>query len=251
MTEVPQLLQQKAIDYARSYAKTKMADFDAAQMYMARFDKDLAPIFGSTPREKEPAVGPREIQDWEIANFLNEFLLDAAARTETIRFEDSGTVTGDIAAIAIPDNYLKTITLRLGTDDNVEPVDDQSWYDWSDSTLTPSHSIARVFGEAIEVYPTPAANTEYVLRYVGRPTTLVEGSDKQELPIELQLRAINYARGHAKLIEGDKSMSDRYLGMALEGLAPSEPRQRFVPGPIQLVPQESVFESADYTRRGW
>jgi len=217
---------------------------------MARFEKDLAPIFRTTPLEKEAAASPREVQDHEIRNLLNEFLLECAARTETIRFEETGTTSGTSNAITIPDSFLKTITLRIGSDD-VETVDDQDWWDWTDSAASPTHSLSRVFGSYIEIYPTPAANAAYVLRYVGKPSELVEGEDMQELPVELQIRAINYARGHAKLIEGDKSTADRYIGMAYDGLPPYESRQRFVPGPIQLVPSSTPFESDDYTRRGW
>lgn len=183
----------------------------------------------------------------EILGWLNDGCHDLAARTRTIRREATGTQSDN--TLTLPTDFLEPITLRLGDDDDVEFVDDDVWWTWSDAGADLTHTIARVFGANIDLYPTPAASTAYVLRYISLPAELTADGDISELPANLHPKATLYALWQAMMKLAEDGKADRFLGMYEEGLPPLPTgTARFNPGPITLWYQPGPFDEDPQAR---
>src|SRR6266540_4355797 len=99
-------------------------------------------------RDDAAADADRAVQDSEIQGWLDEAQLDIAWRTETFRKEVAAT-WGATYQLPAPADLIRVLQLRLGTDD-VAFVNDQVFWDWKDSTGTPSVPVGRVFGSNLE-----------------------------------------------------------------------------------------------------
>lgn len=184
------------------------------------------------------------IADGELEDWINEAYLDIAARERLLTAETSGTTSGN--SIALPDTFVSVITLRLGTTD-VQFVDDDTWWAYSDQASSPDTTLGRVFNETIELYPTPSTGTAYKIRYVKKPTALSAGADVPAIPEELHKKLVFYAVSRGKLKEGQEGMSDRYMAMYEEGLASLNSRSRVVPGPLFITMSGGPFDTIDST----
>lgn len=171
------------------------------------------------------------ITDAEITRYLNEGMLDLAARLRLLQAESSGTTSG--SSISLPADFVAAISLRLGTDD-VEFVDDDTFWMSSDDGTTPVRTLGRVFNDTIELYPTPSTGTAYKLRYSKKPTALATGTDTPALPEELHRKLVFYAASLVRLKEEAEGHADRYMAMYEDGLPALSPRERIIPGPITL-----------------
>jgi hypothetical protein len=181
------------------------------------------------------------ITDAMIDRWANEANLDIAART--LGLQDAVAATTSDNTVPLPADFLEPITLRLGTDDDVEFVDDEVWFTHSDGGTTLNHTIARVWKADIEVYPTPAANTAYSLRYYKAPASLSAGGDVPAVAVEQHIRIVNYARAHAKLVLGEIREHDTYLGLYERGLPePRGSRAKLNPGPLTVSLEPGPFD---------
>lgn len=124
-------------------------------------------------------------------------------------------------------------------------VDDDLWWAYSDDAADPEVTLGRVFNETIELYPTPEVGTAYKIRYVKKPTALSAGGDAPAIPEELHKKLVFYATSRGKLKEGQEGMSDRYMAMYEEGLAPLNSRSRVVPGPLTITMERGPFDTFD------
>jgi hypothetical protein len=180
----------------------------------------------------------------DVRAWLNDAQTELATRLDLIRREVSASTDGT-NLIALPDDNLTVLSLRLGTDD-VEFVDDDIWNAWSDLGSSPSSTIARIFAGNLELYPTPDTDTDYTLRYAALPTELVEDTDESELPPQWHVHLTFYAISQAYAKEKDVFMADRWLARWEESL-PQMPfgREALDPGPTNLVPMAGPFDVLD------
>lgn len=175
----------------------------------------------------------------EVDTWLNEAQLDLATRLELLRYEWSGTTTDNTVPLSDGTStpaVVHILSLRLGTID-VSFVDDTTWNDYSDNARDAVVTIARVFNENIELYPTPTVGTAWKLRGVQEPLALTAPQDKPMLPHQFHPKMVNYARYQALLKDG----SDRwqaYAAQYAENLPP--PPLGFV----KLMPEPFIFSFA-------
>lgn len=176
-----------------------------------------------------------DVDDW-----LNEGYFDLNARLQYLRAEDTGTVSGDLTLPLTP-RVLTVLSLRLGIDD-VEFVDDDVFWSWSDDAGTPKTTLGRVFEGVIELYPAPAA-ASYALRYIREPTLLDSDDDEPELPQHLQVKLIRYAQAQAFLKMDQANEFTAYLALYEEGL-PGPPGiiKPINPGPLTVTRELGPFD---------
>lgn len=258
------------------------------------------------------------ITDANIVDWSNEAQLDLQARIKILTASTTGTTSGN--TIALPYNLLEATSLRIGTTD-YRFVDEDTWWSWSDAGLTPNEPIARVFADAIELYPTPATGSTYSLRFFRKPSRMIVGetaapvatssgsaaaeiatintaaphglavgdivdvvgvtptayngrwyvltvpdtdtftahigstpaaisvqgtvelTDEPELPEELHIRIVNYARYHAKLLLGEVAEAEQYLVLYERDLPPNSlAHSRIQPGPISVIVDPGPFD---------
>lgn len=142
----------------------------------------------------------------------------------------------------MPADCVQVLSLRLGSDD-VEFVDDATWNAYSDATGYTSHTLGRVFGSTIELYPTPSAGTSYAIRYAYVPLALAQPEDEPEIAANLQPRLVQYTLAMCKYKEGEPGEGDRYLSLYEAGL-PAPPLGSLTqrPGPLSIGFAEGPFD---------
>ena len=190
------------------------------------------------------------VEDQEVEDLLNEAYLDLTARLRLLRKEATGTTTAT-GTITLPTDYIEMVwlsvlpTVTSEYQEHVEWADDRVFDSWRLPGDTPESLLARIFNGTIETYPV-AASCAYTMRYVYKPTALDSAADEPSIPEELQVRMVNYARGHTKYKEGEIDEGDRYLALYEQGL-PSSPMSshRERPGPINMTPAPGWAE--DYS----
>ncbi len=185
------------------------------------------------------------ISDGEIDDLLNEAQLEIAARTLSIQKNTTGTFT--TYQLALPADYLAVTSLRVGSElEDVEWVDDATWDSWSRSESDPPRSIARVFANNFEVYPSPDSGTAYTLRYARTPTLLSGDSDVPEVVMAYQHNMIHYAQAYSKLKDGETGEHEAYLSMFRENLPEtSGPTTNYKPGPFTIRFEAGPFDTPD------
>jgi hypothetical protein len=192
-------------------------------------------------RDDAASDSDRFVQNSEIDGWLNEAALDIAWRTRTFRREETSTWSAATKLPTLPTDFVSVLQLRLGTDD-VEFVDDQLFWDWKDSTGTPAHPLGRVFGQTMEVYPSPVAGTAYALRYVARPAVLDSDADQPDIPQTWQLKMVRYAQAMAQTALHEFADADRYMALYEAGLPARPNNEKNMPGPLQLSPAMGPFD---------
>lgn len=187
------------------------------------------------------------IEDSDVEDWINDAQLDLTARLQLNQQEVTGTTSAG-GLVTLPTGYLTTIWFSVLEDSTaarqtiVEFVNDVVYDSWRLSPSTPANTLGRIFDGSIETYPVVVSQA-YTLRYILAPTELNSSADIPDIPVELHLRLVNYARGQAKYAEGELSEGDRYMGMYEAGLpAPPTSVSRNIPGPLNLVPAPSIFD---------
>ncbi len=190
------------------------------------------------------------IEDEDLAVWINEAYKDIASRLQIAQREEAWHIGGATPAerqtLPLPTSSgrstYEVLSLRLGTVD-VQFVNDDLFNDWQDGHDVPPVTIARIFDGQIELYPIPAENTEYTLRYAFVPADLVQASDQHMLPTHLERKLVEYAVASAKLKDGDDATSDRFFARYEQGLPQlSTGRETLQPGPMSFQPAQSWFE---------
>jgi hypothetical protein len=268
-SDLPYALQVRVIHMARAMALYKEMRQGEGDRHMQLAQQGLDPGTLDVPTEKgeaptwprwNPVLGePREVEDYEIIDFINEGLLEIAWRELPFEREESEVVgAGD--AVPLPDDFLKLISLRLsvsGEDGyyNVESVPSDTFGMWkfNSENAVPAHRIMRVFSTNLEVYPSIPEDTTYYLRYHARPALLVLANDRPDLPIQLQERVINFARAQALWSVAwnalDMQRADRYFQMFAAGLNDRPIIERLNSGPLQLLYEDGPFDVAEAKHR--
>jgi hypothetical protein len=175
----------------------------------------------------------------DIVAFLNEGLVDLAARLELFEREVLDTTDGT-AFIAFPtslDGVVRIIALELGDG----YVDDVVWTSRADFDLvrdtdsTPGLVLGHVFNERIELYPTPATGTPYRLTYKRLPTMPDSGDDDVGVPPELERKLREYATWKALMKLGRLEDALVWHQLYEDGLpVPALARKRTLPGPLTM-----------------
>jgi hypothetical protein len=184
-------------------------------------------------------VTPEQVDAW-----INEGLRDLAQRWAGLYGEEAGVTTD--GAVAIPDDLIRPMSLRLGTDDVNFDVTQDEWFGMHDSSMMPVPTAGRVFGNSIELYPPPTDGTAFVLRYVRMPEALADEADVPELPLELHDKLVQFATARGLYKEREDALADRYRQEYEHGLPrrtlgafrkAQPPTFRFEPGPFDLDPE--------------
>ena len=187
------------------------------------------------------------LSDTSIGNWLNEAQLDVNARLGVLKkgVDDTFDVNGKDT---LPTDFLREDALYIATEESTsfntpQFTNDEVFLSWKNGPGTPPGTLARIHNEKIETFPI-AANKSYTMEYFYKPTRLEAGPDVSALPEELHVRLINYARAHAKWVEGEQGEGDRYWTLYTEGL-PSAPTglYRTRPGPFGFVAAPSYWDS--------
>lgn len=182
-----------------------------------------------------------------VTSWLNEAYFDLCARLRYPEVTGTGT-TSATGTIALPADFVEAKRLYATNADGTEEV-----LTWVDSDVFLSYSLTgdnplgggifRIWDDTIETYPALESQA-YTLEYTGQPTQLSSGTDKPtDLPPELHMRLVQYARGLAKYAEGEMQEGDRYMQQYERGL-PDLPRAgwRRVAGPITLIPSPTIVD---------
>jgi hypothetical protein len=209
---------------------------------MATFGNLVEQVYAVLRDSGRQFIRESDVQDW-----INEAQLDIVARLD-LNHGTTTEVTEAIGAgdntIALPTGFVEVISLRLGDDDDAEFTSGANWNAWSDDGAEPGHTLYRIFGSVIELYPTPDAGTEYTLRFVKEPTTLDSAEDTPGIPTHLHRKLVFYARAMALAQEKDFQGSTYWLGLYEDGLPPvPSGREKYVPGPVQVTPAAGVFDT--------
>ena len=176
-----------------------------------------------------------------VTSWLNEAYLDLCARLGVPQVTATGS-TGSDGTIALPTDLLEVKRLYIGAQ-TLTWVDSEVFLSYSVPEIIPNSTIYRIWNEVIETWPV-AETQAYVLEYLGTPTAMAAGTDTPtELPPELHLRLVAYARAQAKIAEGELEEADRFMAQYERGL-PDLPRAtwRHVPGPITLLPLPNIVD---------
>lgn len=186
------------------------------------------------------------ISDTEITEWANEAQLELAVRMRLLQEEDTeADLTEGTNTITTPATFLAQSSLRIGTDD-VEFVSDDVWNSWADSETTPDHTIARVFDDLIELYPTPSSGFTYKLRYQRKPAVLINGSDTPEIPEHLHIKLLHYCRYNALLAMGELQQANTYIGLYEQGVGRKGlPDRKWMTTPGQMVVARGPFDTDD------
>ena len=182
------------------------------------------------------------ITDDDINDWLEEANLDLAVRLRLLQAEaDETELTESGNAITLPADFLSPISLRLGTDDAVF-VDPETWWGYSDSGNRLTHTLARIFNNQIELYPTPTSGFTYRLRYYRAPVSMSD-SQASELPESLHVKIVHYATARAKMKDDRADEAQFFFGLYEQNLpAPSREKERLFPTPSGFTPAASPFD---------
>jgi len=186
------------------------------------------------------------VTDADITQWLNEAITDLSARQELVEAEVTGTTSG--FTLALPPSgtgeVLFVKSLMLGIDgDDVIFVDDDIWQTYHDSGAEPDYTMAKVFAETIELYPTPDTGTDYALRFSKIPAPLTSGSSTHALPLHMERKLTDYAAAYACYKMDDVGRGDRYMALYENGLLPvASGSETARPGPMTMVPIAGPFD---------
>ena len=178
-----------------------------------------------------------------VAAWINEAYLDLNARLRLKQLELSST-TSSTGTFSAPTDFVEMISLWF-TDVPATLADDTVFESYSEPAI---HSLdndvvlVRFFAGTFETYPIQATQG-YKLRYVARPTLLVEAADQPTaITPELCVRLKKYALSMGYQKEGEGNLSAAAMAEYLEGL-PGRPRvgHRMRPAPVSLIPQPGPF----------
>lgn len=190
------------------------------------------------------------IQPEDLKAWANEGTIDLAVRLELQDAEVSGTFTGSSNRVSLPtgaaeDSELISVeTLTLNGDDQVMFVDTDEFDLWVDSGSTPSPTIGRVFGNYIELFPTPEDGDTFTLRYQASPDVMVNNEDTFPLPTQFERKVISYMRYQAKLKDNDFNAAAAYLAEYEQGLPPVRTgKMRKHPQQITLQVEGNAFDT--------
>lgn len=183
------------------------------------------------------------VTEADVDLWIQEGMEELSSRldiTQAQKTDADTAISGN--AIALPTDFKEHIWLQMdSTDDYAEFVDEDVWNSWQDSGGDPGHTLARVFNGNIECYPTPAAGSDYVLRYwtISSAPSSFTGS--------LRAKCVNYARAHALYKMDNPAMADRYMAMFEQGIPEPNVRTKnsqVLPTAIYLA--GGYFDSSDY-----
>jgi len=186
------------------------------------------------------------VLETEVGEWLNEAQLDVVARTGILKKTDTGTTTS-LGTVALPTDFIRETAFSVATttanvNESPELTNDEIFLSWKNAAATPSNTLARIFNENIETYPAVVSKA-YSLEYIRKPLALVVGTDVPEIPEELHIRLVNYARAQAKWKEGEQGEGDRYWALYMEGMPTAPTAQyRTRPGPFSFIPESSYWE---------
>ncbi len=190
-------------------------------------------------RDKGGFITDNDWRDW-----FNEAYFDIASRTELFDQEATGvTLAGFTLPLPTSPELLEIRSLELGASDDVEFVAAEVWDSWKESGATLGHSLGRIFNELIELYPTPVTGTAYVLRYKKLPPRLVTSDDLHLLPTALERKLLEYAKGQAKMKQGELDAAANWIALYETCLPPADNgRSRARPGPLTVTRELNVFD---------
>ena len=189
------------------------------------------------------------IDDVDYLNWLNEAALDLGSRLQLFEQETSTTTTTNTLSLPTTPELVEITSLLLGTDDYVRWVSSEEWDANSDAAVTPTNTLARIFDEHIELYPTPTAGTAVTLRYKMLPTRLVNGEDTVALPSHLERKMVEFACSRARFKDGDFDGGNNWNIIYEQGLpAVSNAREKFFTQDLQLQRAQNRFDADPLAR---
>lgn len=185
------------------------------------------------------------ITDAEINDWLNEAYRDLATRLKIApqkqQTEADVAISGN--TLPVPADFVDLIHLRLGTNDDVQFVNDDEWNAFKDAGSSPSRTIARIFNNNFEFYPTPDASTAYVLRYYAMPVALAADADVPAIPEILHIKLVHYAKAMGLWKSDEPTLGDRWMQLYEDGLpGRNVGKERAIPGPLQLIPERTAWD---------
>lgn len=194
------------------------------------------------------------ITDDDIEDWLNEAQSELAQRLGIVQRQITNLTTGAAqitnGSLALPSDLIDVISLSLSSADGGEIaiVDEGTFSSYVNAGATAPATLGRIFEGAIQIYPAPADNATYTLRYVRDLPNLTTSTEEAEgaLPAELHGRMVHYARAQAMLKVKEMDRFRVYYELFAEGLPPHPlGRSRNTPT-LDVSPEPNYFESAEY-----
>ena len=189
------------------------------------------------------------IDDTDYITWLNEAALDLGARLQLFEQETSTTTSGNSLSLPTSPELVEMTSLLLGTTNYVRFVSSEEWDANTNGSTTPTNTLARIFDEHIEFYPTPTTGTAAKLRYKMLPTRLVNGEDLVALPSHLERKMVEYAASRARYKDGDFDGGNNWNILYEKGLpADSTGREKFFTQPLSLQRSPNIFDADPLAR---
>jgi hypothetical protein len=182
------------------------------------------------------------VTEQDILGWVNESCLDLAARLRLLPHSWTGVISAN--PIAFPSTLIEARGIRVAGINHI-PVDDEVWWSWSDAASVPDEPyFFRVLATGFELYPAPTVGAAYEIRGWRQPLEMDSPDDVPEVPAEVHIRLVNYARAHGKYKLGETRDGDTYMALYLDNL-PNAPtsRGRVEPGPWSLRPEFGPFDN--------
>ena len=189
------------------------------------------------------------IDDVDYMNWLNEAALDLGARLQLFEQEISTTTAGNTLSLPTTPELVEMTSLLLGTTNYVRFVSSEEWDANNKAVTTPTDTLARVFDEHIELYPTPATGTVALLRYKMLPPRLVNGEDTVALPSHLERKMVEFSCSRARYKDGDFDGGNNWNLLYEQGLPGiSDGREKFFTQPLSLQRATNIFDADPLAR---
>jgi hypothetical protein len=248
-------MQRKVVQYAAAQALLKTWDYPSSDRLMAMYSEGLPSGEGLAPNElteENNPLGFRRVEDNEILDWLNEGITEVSWRTKSVRLEATGTTTN--GEVPLPDRFLQNVYLKLSValadgSYEVEFVENSKFQQFLDAASSLPHTIGRLYGGQVELYPHPADGTAWTWRYIAYGSQLVEGTDKTDIPFALQVRVVQFARAQALLAQGlpqDVQRAQQYIAQFAGGIPEAGAVFPMIePANFDLVPMAGPWDTAD------
>lgn len=179
-----------------------------------------------------------------VAAWLNMAQADLCLRTKVMTKQATGSIS--VSTLALPTDFVapQSFTLTSGdTTERVEFTNEDIFDSYQDAAESPPRTLARVFDENIEIYPTPSAGTTYELRFSYIPADLDDSTDTCTLPMGLQLKMVSFAVAQAKYAEAEIDEADRFLSDYERELpVPNIGKDKYISSPISILAEPTAPE---------
>jgi hypothetical protein len=184
------------------------------------------------------------VTDDDYLVWCNEAQTDIVAREQLLEQEATTTTDGtDSVEFPTDPSLVEIQTLLLGSDDWVTFVDNVTFDIAAAQGLSPAPTLARVYDEHLQFYPTPDTGTDVTIHYKRLPNPVTEASDEIEVPAQLERKVLEYMKAQASFKAGEFEQGNNWLSLYEMGLRKaSDGRERFFTKPVAITRMPNAWD---------